>query len=57
MVVVFDTAFHQTIEKDRFYIQYHNWYTDYQVRKYGAHGTSHRYVAKKITRRIREEMI
>ena len=49
MVVVFDTAFHQTIEKDRFlYPVPYNWYTDYQVRKYGAHGTSHRYVAKKL---------
>ena len=47
MVVVFDTAFHQTIEKDRFlYPVPYNWYTDYQVRKYGAHGT--RYVAKKL---------
>ena len=49
MVVVFDTAFHQTIDKDRFlYPVPYNWYTDYQVRKYGAHGTSHRYVAKKL---------
>ena len=49
MVVVFDTAFHQTIKKDRFlYPVPYNWYTDYQVRKYGAHGTSHRYVAKKL---------
>ena len=49
MVVVFDTAFHQTIAEDRFLhpVPY-NWYTDYQVRKYGAHGTSHRYVAKKL---------
>ncbi|MDD6878852.1 MAG: acetate kinase [bacterium] len=49
MVVVFDTAFHQTIEKDRYlYAVPYNWYTDYQVRKYGAHGTSHRYVAEKL---------
>lgn len=49
MVVVFDTAFHQTISEDRFlYPVPYNWYTDYQVRKYGAHGTSHRYVAKKL---------
>lgn len=49
MVVVFDTAFHQTIAEDRFlYPVPYNWYTDYQVRKYGAHGTSHRYVAKKL---------
>ena len=49
MVVVFDTAFHQTIAEDRFlYPVPYNWYTEYQVRKYGAHGTSHRYVAKKL---------
>ena len=53
MVVVFDTAFHQTIEKDRFlYPVPYNWYTDYQVRKYGAHGTSHRYVAKKLQKEL-----
>lgn len=53
MVVVFDTAFHQTIEEDRFlYPVPYNWYTDYQVRKYGAHGTSHRYVAKKLAEEL-----
>ena len=55
MVVVFDTAFHQTIEKDRFlYPVPYNWYTDYQVRKYGAHGTSHRYVAKKLQEELKK---
>jgi acetate kinase len=44
-VGVFDTAFHQTMP-DRAYIYpipYHL-YTDYQIRRYGFHGTSHRYV-------------
>ncbi len=44
-VGVFDTAFHQTMP-DRAYIYpipYHL-YADYQIRRYGFHGTSHRYV-------------
>lgn len=50
MTVVFDTAFHQTMEKDRFlYPVPYEWYENYQVRKYGAHGTSHRYVSKKVS--------
>ena len=49
MVVVFDTAFHQTIEKARFlYPVPYSWYENYHVRKYGAHGTSHRYIAVKM---------
>ena len=53
MAVVFDTAFHQTIEEDRYlYPVPYNWYTDYQVRKYGAHGTSHRYVAQKLAEEL-----
>lgn len=56
MVVVFDTAFHQTIAEDRFlYPVPYNWYTDYQVRKYGAHGTSHRYVAKKLQEELERD--
>ena len=56
MAVVFDTAFHQTIEEDRFlYAVPYNWYTDYQVRKYGAHGTSHRYVARKLASELKKE--
>lgn len=53
MAVVFDTAFHQTIEEERYlYPVPYNWYTDYQVRKYGAHGTSHRYVAQKLAEEL-----
>ncbi|MDO4500125.1 MAG: acetate kinase [Erysipelotrichaceae bacterium] len=44
-VFVFDTAFHQTMEPESFiYPVPYEWYTDYKVRKYGAHGTSHQYV-------------
>ena len=48
-VAVFDTAFHQTIEKDRFlYPVPYEWYSKYAVRKYGFHGTSHKYIAESI---------
>ena len=46
MTVVFDTAFHQTMDEVSYlYPVPYKWYEDYQVRKYGAHGTSHRYIA------------
>lgn len=45
-VAVFDTAFHQTLEpKCYIYPIPYKYYTDYKVRKYGAHGTSHYYVS------------
>ena len=45
-VLVFDTAFHQTMEK-RVYMYgiSYDMYEDYGIRRYGAHGTSHRYVS------------
>ena len=49
MVAVFDTAFHQTMDKTTFlYPVPYSWYEKYGVRKYGAHGTSHRYIADKV---------
>ncbi|MFT5873063.1 MAG: acetate kinase [Clostridium sp.] len=48
MVVVFDTAFHQTMPEVAYiYPLPYDLYTDYGVRKYGFHGTSHRYVSDK----------
>ena len=45
-VTVFDTAFHQTMSEENYlYAVPYEWYTDYKVRRYGAHGTSHKYVA------------
>lgn len=45
-VAVFDTAFHSTMQPHTYlYPIPQKYYTDYQVRKYGAHGTSHYYVA------------
>ena len=47
-VFVFDTSFHQTMEPDSYLFPVpYEWYTDYKVRKYGAHGTSHKYVANR----------
>lgn len=43
--LVFDTAFHQTMEEEVYlYPVPYEWYTKYAVRRYGAHGTSHKYV-------------
>ncbi|MFA9398614.1 MAG: acetate/propionate family kinase [Clostridiaceae bacterium] len=45
-VAVFDTAFHQTMPKEAFvYPTPYEWYEKYSVRKYGFHGTSHRFIA------------
>lgn len=53
MVVVFDTAYHQTIEKARFlYPVPYEWYEKYHIRKYGAHGTSHRYIAQTLKQEL-----
>lgn len=47
-VAVFDTAFHQTMPEHAWlYAVPYQWYTRYGVRRYGAHGTSHAYVAGK----------
>ena len=49
MVGVFDTAFHQTMAKKEYlYPVPMKWYEDYSVRKYGFHGTSHKYITKKV---------
>ena len=46
---VFDTAFHATMDKVNYiYPVPYEWYTEYGVRKYGAHGTSHKYVSRRI---------
>ncbi|MCS9993050.1 acetate kinase [Weissella confusa] len=46
-VAVFDTAFHQTLPRENYlYPLPYEYYTKYGARKYGAHGTSHRYVAE-----------
>lgn len=49
MVAVFDTSFHQTMDKEAYlYPVPYKWYKEYGVRKYGFHGTSHRYIANAV---------
>lgn len=48
--VVFDTAFHQTMDPVEYmYPVPYEWYEKYGIRKYGAHGTSHRYITETMT--------
>ncbi len=48
-VGVFDTAFHQTMPKKAFmYAIPYELYKEYGVRRYGFHGTSHRYVSQRV---------
>lgn len=55
-VGVFDTAFHTTMkEKEYIYPVPYEWYEKYQVRKYGFHGTSHRYINKTISEYLKRD--
>lgn len=48
MVGVFDTAFHQTMPKEAYiYPLPYEYYEKYKIRKYGFHGTSHKYVSQR----------
>jgi len=49
MVGVFDTAFHQTLpERAYMYAIPYEYYEKYKIRKYGFHGTSHKFVSKRV---------
>jgi acetate kinase len=55
-VAVFDTAFHQTMGKEAYiYPVPYEWYEKYGVRKYGFHGTSHKYLAKRTAQLLDNE--
>lgn len=55
-VCVFDTAFHQTMDEVNYlYPVPYEWYTKYCIRKYGAHGTSHRFVYKTICEKLQRD--
>lgn len=57
-VGVFDTGFHQTMDEEHFlYPVPYEWYTKYGVRKYGFHGTSHRFVYKQICEKLNNEKL
>ena len=48
-VAVFDTSFHQTMPAEAYmYALPYRYYRDYAVRRYGFHGTSHRYVSQRV---------
>ena len=53
MVGVFDTAFHQTMGEEQYlYSVPLDWYKEYQIRKYGFHGTSHKYITKVMREKL-----
>jgi acetate kinase len=56
-VAVFDTAFHQTMPKYAYmYAIPYSLYTKYSLRRYGFHGTSHRYVAQRACEILKKDM-
>lgn len=58
MVGVFDTSFHQTMQEiDFLYPVPYSWYKDYGIRKYGYHGTSHKYITKRIEQILGKEKV
>lgn len=58
MVAVFDTAFHQTMPRQNYIFPVpYEWYTKYGVRKYGFHGTSHKYITTTMKERLNKEKI
>lgn len=57
-VAVFDTAFHQTIPKEQYmYPVPMEWYEKYGVRKYGFHGTSHKYITEVMQKKLGQESV
>ena len=51
MVAVFDTAFHQTMPAEAYmYALPYEFYEQYRIRKYGFHGTSHKFVSKEAAK-------
>ena len=58
MVAVYDTAFHQTMPKENYmYPVPYEWYTRYGVRKYGFHGTSHKYITTVMKEKLGKENV
>ncbi|MCH5166270.1 MAG: acetate kinase [Erysipelotrichales bacterium] len=58
MVGVFDTSFHQTIpEINYLYSVPYSWYKDFGIRKYGFHGTSHKYITKTMKELLGKDSI
>jgi acetate kinase len=57
MVAVFDTAFHQTIPAENYmYAIPYELYEKYKIRRYGFHGTSHKYVANRAAEMLGKDI-
>ncbi len=56
MVAVYDTAFHQTMSEEAYlYPVPYKWYEEYNIRKYGFHGTSHKYIAERVKKILKKD--
>lgn len=57
-VAVFDTAFHQTIPEENYlYAVPYEWYKENGVRKYGFHGTSHKFITDQMKKRYNKDNV
>lgn len=57
-VAVFDTAFHQSMPKYNYmYAVPYEWYLNYKVRKYGFHGTSHKYLTEYMKKKLDKDKV
>ena len=57
-IAVFDTAFHQTMPKENYiYAVPYEWYEKYKVRKYGFHGTSHKYITEYMKSKLNRDNV
>ena len=55
-VAVFDTAFHQTMPKENYmYPVPYDWYLENGVRKYGFHGSSHKYITQTMKDKLNKD--
>ena len=55
-IATFDTAYHQTMDEVSYlYPVPYSWYKDYKIRKYGFHGTSHRYIASEVKKLLNKD--
>lgn len=57
-VAVFDTAFHQTMPEENYiYAVPYEWYLKYKVRRYGFHGTSHKYITEHMQEKLNKKNV
>ena len=57
-IAVFDTAFHQTMPEESYiYAVPYEWYSKYKVRKYGFHGTSHKYITNEMKKILKKDNV